>query len=57
MIEFYEEELESIKLVFISIFGKETTENCYDAEGDIDFDKLKVAIEMHQGLKQQLTAC
>lgn len=45
-IEFLEEEIESIKQVFVSLFGKETTENCYDNEGDIDFDKLRVAAQM-----------
>lgn len=45
-IDFLEEEMENIKHVFISLFGKETTENCYDNEGDIDFDKLRVAAQM-----------
>ena len=38
--------MENIKHIFIGVFGKETTENCYDQEGDIDFDKLKVAVQM-----------
>ena len=45
-IEYFEEEMENIKQIFYDIFGKETAENCYDQEGDIDFDKLKVATQM-----------
>lgn len=45
-IDFYEEELDHIKRIFNELFGKETTENCYDGEGDLDFEKLQVAVDL-----------